>query len=59
VMFHWAWNWLTFKRGARLITGDVGVLPAVKTLGPDGTVSLPAPAQATALDSTSSPPPSN
>jgi NADH dehydrogenase len=59
VMFHWAWNWLTFKRGARLITGDVGVLPAVKTLGPDGTVSLPAPAQAIALDSTSSPPPSN
>lgn len=23
VMFGWAWNWITFQRGARLITGDV------------------------------------
>jgi NADH dehydrogenase len=41
VMFHWAWSWLTFKRGARLITGDVGALPAVTTIGADGEVALP------------------
>ncbi len=57
VMFHWAWSWLTFKRGARLITGVVGPLPAVRTIGPDGTVSLPGPAQAIALDTHAPPPP--
>jgi NADH dehydrogenase len=51
VMFHWAWSWLTFKRGARLITGSVGELPAVTTIGPDGNVALPASAQAIALGS--------
>ncbi len=50
VMFSWAWNWLTFKRGARLITGTVGPLPAVTTIGPDGAVALPAPATAVMLD---------
>jgi NADH:ubiquinone reductase (H+-translocating) len=50
VMFHWGWSWLTFKRGARLITGDTGVLPAVRTIGPDGTVALPAPASTIALE---------
>ena len=29
MMFHWAWSWLTFKRGARLITGPIGALPPV------------------------------
>ncbi|HET9627616.1 MAG TPA: NAD(P)/FAD-dependent oxidoreductase [Kofleriaceae bacterium] len=29
MMFHWAWSWLTFKRGARLITGPVGKLPHI------------------------------
>src|SRR5438045_9152286 len=24
VMFHWAWTWLSFTRGARLITGQPG-----------------------------------
>ena len=41
MMFHWAWSWLTYKRGARLITGDVGTLPMIKTIGPDGRVALP------------------
>jgi len=50
VMFSWAWNWLTFKRGARLITGEVGRLPAVTTIGPDGVVVLPPPAQSVAID---------
>ena len=27
VMFSWAWNWITFQRGARLITGDLPRLP--------------------------------
>lgn len=50
VMFSWAWSWLTFKRGARLITGEVGPLPAVTTIGPDGAVGLPAPASSVTLD---------
>ena len=41
MMFHWAWSWLTYKRGSRLITGDVGALPAVTTIGDDGQVALP------------------
>ena len=27
VMFGWAWSWLTFQRGARLITGPMTELP--------------------------------
>ena len=42
----WAWSWLTFKRGARLITGEVPKLPAVTTIGADGKVTLPVPAHA-------------
>jgi NADH dehydrogenase len=41
VMIQWAWSFLTFKRGARLITGVVPQLPAVTTIGPDGTATLP------------------
>jgi NADH:ubiquinone reductase (H+-translocating) len=41
MMFHWAWSWLTYKRGSRLITGDIGELPRVETIGPDGAVVLP------------------
>ncbi|HTM21210.1 MAG TPA: NAD(P)/FAD-dependent oxidoreductase [Kofleriaceae bacterium] len=29
VMFSWAWSWLTYQRGVRLITGDTPPLPAV------------------------------
>jgi NADH:quinone reductase (non-electrogenic) len=29
VIFSWAWSYLTFQRGARLITGAVGQLPAL------------------------------
>ncbi len=46
MMFHWAWSWLTFKRGARLITGHVGHLPPVRAIGHDGRPVLP-PAAAT------------
>jgi NADH dehydrogenase len=41
VMLQWAWSFLTFKRGARLITGAVPALPPVTTIAPDGTASLP------------------
>ena len=41
MMFHWAWSWLTYQRGSRLITGDVGALPPVKTVASDGSTALP------------------
>ena len=50
-MFHWAWQWLSFHRGARLITGDVGELPPVRAITPDGEPALPPSAHPIALDS--------
>jgi NADH dehydrogenase len=50
VMFHWAWSWLTFKRGARLITGPIGPLPPVRSIGRDGQAALPPGASSVALD---------
>jgi NADH:quinone reductase (non-electrogenic) len=50
MMFHWAWSWLTFKRGARLITGAVGALPPIRSIGRDGQVALPPAAAAVSLD---------
>ena len=49
VIFSWAWSWLTFQRGARLITGEVGPLPPVHELRPDGTPALPRAAGAVEL----------
>ncbi|HUH03349.1 MAG TPA: NAD(P)/FAD-dependent oxidoreductase [Kofleriaceae bacterium] len=34
VIFGWAWSYLTFQRGARLITGDHGPLPALGPTAP-------------------------
>jgi NADH dehydrogenase len=45
VMINWMWSWLTFQRGARLITGPVGPLPAVTTIDAHGNIPLPAAAQ--------------
>jgi NADH dehydrogenase len=45
MMFHWAWSFVTFKKGARLITGAVGALPAVTTIDAHGLPALPAPAR--------------
>jgi NADH:ubiquinone reductase (H+-translocating) len=45
VMLSWAWSWLTFQRGARLITGGNGVLPAIHGIGADGRPVLPTAAQ--------------
>jgi NADH:quinone reductase (non-electrogenic) len=57
MMFHWAWSWLTFKRGARLITGAVGALPPIRSIGPDGQIALPPGAAVVALDAAPSPRP--
>ena len=49
VFFGWAWQWLTFQRGARLITGPVHGLPPVRDLRADGTPAFPAAAGVVAL----------
>jgi len=51
VFFGWAWHWLTFQRGARLITGPVPALPPVRDLLPDGTPALPPAAESIAIHS--------
>ncbi len=64
VMLQWAWAWITFQRGARLITGDVPTLPPIRTIGPDGEVQLPESARPITLAgsrpraTTAAPPPS-
>ena len=50
VMFHWAWSWLTFKRGARLITGAIGALPPVRAILPNGQPALPEVARIVSLE---------
>ncbi len=49
MMFHWGWSWLTYKRGSRLITGEVGMLPAVTTINAHGEVAMPASATSIGL----------
>ena len=41
VMLNWVSSWLTYKRGARLITGPVGPLPAITTIDAHGHIPLP------------------
>ena len=36
VMLNWMWSWLTFQRGARLITGTIPALPAITTIDEHG-----------------------
>ncbi len=50
---HWAYSFLSFHRGARLITGEIPKLPAITTIGPDGDVALPAAAQSVAMETRS------
>jgi len=55
VLFEWAWAYFTSKRGARLITGDVGRLPSTARgraalAGPDGASSAPPRAAETPRD---------
>jgi NADH dehydrogenase len=51
VFFQWAWSWLTFQRGARLITGEIPALPPVRDLRADGTLAPPKGSDLVALDS--------
>jgi NADH dehydrogenase len=51
-MFHWGWQWLSFKRGARLITGSVGRLPPVRAISPDGEPALPPSAHTIGVETT-------
>ncbi len=55
VMFQWMWSYVTFQRGARLITGTVGALPPVSGLDASGAPSLPAAAATVALDEAAAP----
>ncbi|HVV82018.1 MAG TPA: NAD(P)/FAD-dependent oxidoreductase [Kofleriaceae bacterium] len=50
VILSWAWSFLTFQRGVRLITGPVGKLPAVRGLTDGGRPAMPAAAAPVALD---------
>ena len=50
VIFQWAWSWLTFQRGARLITGTVPPLPPVRERRADGSVALPEAAKVVELE---------
>lgn len=43
VMIQWAWSFTTFKRGVRLITGDIGKLPPVTSNGSAGGTATPVP----------------
>jgi NADH dehydrogenase len=52
MMFHWAWSWITYSRGSRLITGDIGHLPPVTGIAPDGQAALPPPAEMIAVQPT-------
>ncbi|MDQ3335528.1 MAG: NAD(P)/FAD-dependent oxidoreductase [Myxococcota bacterium] len=49
-MWHWGWQWLSFKRGARLITGDIGQLPPVRAITPEGQPAMPPASRSIALD---------
>jgi NADH:ubiquinone reductase (H+-translocating) len=50
VMLQWAWSWLTFSRGARLITGPIGPLPPVRSITPHGEPALPDGARVVSID---------
>jgi NADH dehydrogenase len=50
VFFSWAWQWLTFQRGARLITGEMPALPPVRDIQPDGMPALPSAAHTVELE---------
>jgi len=55
VMLNWMWSWLTFQRGARLITGPVGPLPPITTIDEHGGLIMPPASKAVEVES---PPPS-
>jgi len=50
MMAHWAWSWVSYKRGARLITGDVGKLPPIRAITPEGVAAQPKAAEVVSLE---------
>jgi NADH dehydrogenase len=56
VMWQWAWSYVTFQRGARLITGEIPQLPAVSGIGADGAPLLPPAAETVSTPSPAAPP---
>jgi NADH dehydrogenase len=50
VVFSWAWSWISFTRGARLITGPVPALPKVRSIDAHGEPALDQPARVIALE---------
>ena len=50
VILSWAWSWLSFKRGARLITGKVDHLPSLRSISPHGEPAVPRGAATVALE---------
>ncbi|MEO6776941.1 MAG: NAD(P)/FAD-dependent oxidoreductase [Kofleriaceae bacterium] len=55
VMLNWVWSWLSFQRGARLITGPVGHLPPITTIDEHGALVMPAVAKTIELADSSPP----
>jgi NADH dehydrogenase len=49
VILSWAWSWLSFKRGARLITGEIDGLPPIRSISPHGEPAVPHGAATVAL----------
>jgi NADH dehydrogenase len=49
VLLSWAWSFVTFSRGSRLITGGMPPLPAITDVKPDGTLAMPSAAGAVEL----------
>jgi hypothetical protein len=52
VLLSWAWQWIWFQRGVRLITGPIGRLPRVGGLASDGRPTLPAAAKLVGIEPT-------
>jgi len=50
VVFSWGWSWISFTRGARLITGPVGALPAVHSIDAHGEPALGEPARVISIE---------
>jgi NADH:quinone reductase (non-electrogenic) len=49
VMWQWIWSYLTFQRGARLITGPIPPLPELRGIAADGAAELPPAVETIAL----------
>ena len=48
VFVNWMWSWITYGRGARLITGPIEAPPGLQSKGDDTAAAPPAPGRSTA-----------